>query len=52
MQTICVGGNIKIIFDGQRIAFARVDNKPVQESDLAEAEIIVELLNMRVGGNC
>lgn len=52
MQTICVGEHVRIVFDGQHIAFVRIDSLPVQQEDLTEAEAVLELLNQRIGGNC
>ena len=52
MQTIAVGENVRIVFDGQRIAFARIDLQTAQSEDLAEAEMILELLSLKIGGNC
>ena len=51
-QILAVGENLRIVLDGQLITFARVDLQPVQSADRAEAELILQLLAQKVGGNC
>ena len=51
-QILAVGESVRIILDGQFITFARVDLQPVQDTDLAEAEQVLNLLAQKVAGNC
>lgn len=52
MQLLCTGEKIKIVWNGQRISFARIDEQRATEEDLEEAEKTLELFNQRQGGTC
>ena len=52
MKTLCTTDRIRIFFDGQRIAFERLDKHPAQDADLEEAEAVLELMTNQKGGNC
>lgn len=52
MQLLCTGERVKIIWDGKRISFARLDEGRANELDLDEALEVLELFKMAEGGNC